>query len=409
MTKPRVLSADAARRIALAAQGFGAGNAPVTTVEDVDGWVRRLGAIQIDPLTVLTRAHYFPLYSRTGAYDRDLIDQAAWPTGKAERHLTEYWAHNTALIPIEDWPLFRFRMQELQYGRWDRGEGAVEKYPDAATGILGAVTDRGPMTAAALATEFATGERYAKQGWANVSVAKRICEQYLANGTFGVHGREEFHRSFDLAERVIPADVFSRKPSNEDAFVQLVRQASSALGVATAADLAEYYQLKPAQASSAIEKLTAAGELEPVAVEGWQDQAYVDPKATDPGRIEGSALISPFDSLLFSHDRIQRVFDFTYLLEVYVPPAKRQYGYYVYPLLVDGALVARVDLRHAPGEHGGEVVQVESAHIEAGCDAKTTAKALATQLDSLANWLGLDGVRVLDQGSLAQDLAKAVG
>jgi uncharacterized protein len=183
-------------------------------------------------------------------------------------------------------------------------------------------------------------------------------------------------------------------------------RAATALGVATEADIRDYFRLAPAQAKSAIAKLVADGELEVVEVDGWSAPAYLRVGQTIPRRDRGTALLCPFDPLIFFRPRVERLFGFHYRIEIYTPAAKRQYGYYVWPFLVDGELVGRVDLKT---DRAADTLHVVGAFVEPDRSPSRVAAALATELETMAGWLGLDRVTVGRRGDLVGELRSAVG
>ncbi|MDT5237039.1 MAG: uncharacterized protein QOF47_3026, partial [Mycobacterium sp.] len=194
--------------------------------------------------------------------------------------------------------------------------------------------------------------------------------------------------------------------SEDDAVRELTLRAASALGVATEADIRDYFRLAAGQAKPAIAKLVADGELERVDVDGWSNPAYLVAGQTIPRRDRGTALLCPFDPLIFFRPRIERLFDFHYRIEIYTPAPKRQFGYYVWPFLLDGRLVGRVDLK---AERTRDALHVVGAFTEAGEDKSRVATALAAELQSMASWLGLADVTVGERGDLAKELSRSLG
>ena len=208
-----------------------------------------------------------------------------------------------------------------------------------------------------------------------------------------------------LAERVLPAEVLAREVSEDDAVRELTLRAATALGVATEADIRDYFRLAAGQAKPAIAKLVADGELERVDVDGWSNPAYLVAGQTIPRRDRGTALLCPFDPLIFFRPRVERLFGFHYRIEIYTPASKRQYGYYVWPFLLDGELVGRVDLK---ADRAANALQVVGAFVEDGRPPSRVAEALAGELQTMAGWLGLAGVAVGNRGNLADALRATV-
>lgn len=214
--------------------------------------------------------------------------------------------------------------------------------------------------------------------------------------------RVAFSRYYDLAERVLPADVLATRIDEEDAIRELLRGSARALGIATVADLRDYYRLSASQTRPAVADLVDEGTLVPVMVRGWNEPAYLHSEMPVPRRARGTALLCPFDPLVFHRPRTERIFGFRYRLEIYTPEHKRVHGYYVYPFLLGGELVARVDLK---ADRAGDALCVPGAFVEEGADVGAVAEALAAELRAMANWLGLSDVVVGERGDLAAKLA----
>jgi uncharacterized protein len=238
------------------------------------------------------------------------------------------------------------------------------------------------------------------------SETKWVAEALFASGVLTTATRVGFARHYDLAERVLPAQVLDRRIPDDEAVRELTLRAATAIGVGTEADIRDYFRLSPKQAKPAIAELVTSGDLEPVEVEGWAAPAYLRAGQVVPGTDKGTALLCPFDPLIFFRPRVQRLFGFFYRVEIYVPAADRQYGYYVWPFLLDGRLVGRVDLK---ADRASETLQAIGAFIEPGESAAHVAAALAGELQSMASWLGLAKITVGDRGDLAGALSRALG
>jgi uncharacterized protein len=404
--RPGKLSVAQARRIAVAAQGFNEPkpNGPITRAH-LRRLISRIQVLQLDSVSVAVRAHYAPVYSRLGPYDRDVLDRAAWAhSARSPRLLVEYWAHEAALMAVDDWPLLRWRMGQYRHGRW--GTHIVKANPKLAEKIIAAVGELGPSTAGQIEAHLATAPRGPRgDWWGSRSDTKWVAEALFAAGTLTTATRVGFARHYDLAERVLPAEVVAREVTEEDAVRELVRRAATALGVATEPDIRDYFRLAPSQAKPAVAHLVADGELEPVEVDGWSVPAYLPVGQTIPRRDRGTALLCPFDPLIFFRPRVERLFDFHYRIEIYTPAAKRQFGYYVWPFLLDGELVGRVDLK---ADRSADALQVVGAFVEEGRPPSRVALPLAAELETMAGWLGLAGVTVGKRGDLAAELRKVV-
>ncbi|WP_280306713.1 winged helix-turn-helix domain-containing protein [Nocardia neocaledoniensis] len=393
------MNAAAARRIALAAQGFGKRRPANPNRRAVLDVVARTRLLQLDSVSAVVRAHYAPIFSRIGPYDRTLLERAAWSDSpRARRGLVEYWAHEAALIPVDDWPLLRWRMAEYRHGRWSGMRKVVERNPTLGKDILDVVTEVGAASAGEIERHLELDKPRPKGTWWNLSDTKMICEQLFAAGELSIARRAGFTRHYDLTERVVPADVREREIAEPDAVRELIRRSSRALGIGTETDLRDYYRLNRRQSAPAIAELVDAGELLPVEVAGWDALAYLHPEASTPRRVTGAALLCPFDPLIFFRPRTQRIFDFHYRIEIYTPEPKRVHGYYVFPFLLDGQLVGRVDLR---AERGNGRLLVPGAFAEPGHATAETAHALGGALREMADWLELDEVVIGERGDLA--------
>ncbi|MGF6882406.1 uncharacterized protein YcaQ [Nocardia sp. GAS34] len=404
----RTMTAAAARRTALAAQGFGAPRSGAAPTRRAIGRVwEKTQLLQLDSVSAVVRAHYAPVFSRIGAYDRELLDEAAWShSARRPRRLVEYWAHEAAVVPVEDWPLFRWRMAQYRNGRWGGARAVLERNPALPKDVLEVIGEFGPCTAAQVERHLELDRPRNKDHWGwNYSDTKVICEQLFAIGELSVDRRVGFQRHYDLTERVLPPQVLARQVSEPDAVRELVRRSATALGIATEPDLRDYYRLHRRQTEPAIADLLDAGELEPVQVDGWDRPAYLSAGARTPRRITGAALLCPFDPLIFFRSRTERIFDFHYRIEIYTPEHKRVHGYYVFAFLLDGELVARVDLR---AERPAGRLLVPGAFAEPGWDSAYIAAELARSLRELADWLELDAVEIGERGDLAGALRNAV-
>jgi uncharacterized protein len=397
------LTAAQARRVAVAAQGFAEPKprGPVTRAH-LRRLISRIQVLQLDSVSVAVRAHYAPVFSRLGAYDRDVLERAAWShSARSPRLLVEYWAHEAALMAVDDWPLLRWRMREYTHGRW--GTHIVKKHPRLADDVVAAVKELGPSTAGQIEAHLGAEQRGRKGPWWDRSDTKWVTEALFAAGVLTTATRVGFARHYDLTENVLPPEVVARQIDDGEAVRELTLRAASALGVGTEADIRDYFRLAPQQVKPALGKLVADGELERVDTEGWPAPAYLRAGQMVPRLDRGTALLCPFDPLIFFRPRVQRLFDFHYRIEIYVPAAKRQYGYYVWPFLLDGRLVARVDLK---AERTRDALHVVGAFAEDGQQRSRVVEALAPELATMASWLGLGDVTVGDRGDLAPALRR---
>ncbi|MBN9549917.1 MAG: YcaQ family DNA glycosylase [Alphaproteobacteria bacterium] len=390
------ISLAMARRIALGAQGFSdARPGGVPDRRHLARVLSRTGLLQIDSVSAVVRAHYMPLYSRLGPYPLALLDNAA--IGR-KRAVFEYWAHEASFLPVESYPLMRWRMQRAEQGdemylglaKWgrERKEMIDEIYRE--------VADRGPIAASDIEGHKGNG------GWWGWSEAKHAFEWLFWAGRITTAYRRGFERYYDLPERVLPQAVLDLPvPAVEDAHRELLRISARAHGIATYGDLRDYFRLAPGDTKDRIEELVEAGELLPVKVEGWDKPAYLHKDARFPRRIEARALLAPFDPVVFERTRTEKLFGFRYRIEIYTPAEKRQYGYYVLPFLLGDRIVARVDLR---ADRPASVLRVHAAYAEAGAPPETAAQ-LFDELKQMQGWLGLEAIEVTPAGDLGPALA----
>lgn len=394
----QTLSLAQARRAALHAQGFGAvANAPPSRVRMLDT-VRRIGLLQLDSVNVVVRSHYLPLFSRLGPYDTTVLDRASH---RGPRSLFEYWGHEASLIPVERQPLFRWRMDEARTGKgvWGGPSRIAREKPDFVRAVLDEIRDRGPLGAG----ELSQGGK-ASGSWWGWSEGKRAVEYLFWTGQLTSAGRRGFERLYDLPERIIPHAVLSTPdPARADAHRALLEIAARACGVATEPDLRDYFRLSPADGKARTQDLVDAGILQPVHVEGWTQPAFLHRDARIPRTMNASALLSPFDSLIWFRKRTERLFGFHYRLAFYTPKHKRTHGYYVMPVLQGDRLVARVDLK---ADRKAGLLLVQAGHCEAGLDEKIVSPQLTIRLRALASWLGLDDIRMTAQSALLRELRR---
>lgn len=364
--------------------------------------MERLGVLQIDSVNVFARSHYLPLFSRLGAYDSELLDRLFLAR---TTHYVEYLAHEATFMPAEDWALWRFRMDDFRR-RWESPDSWATQNARTLAWVKDELRDRGPLRPAQLRAD-APRQRGNWWDWDDV---KLTLEHLWRVGEVAVSGRRGFERRYALEEQVIPADVRAREVPRADAIRELVRRAAQSYGVATEADLADYYRLRDRDAvRRSIDDLVDAGELRPVQVRGWERAgrplaAWMHRDAVIPRRVDAAAILTPFDPVVWFRDRALRVFDLDYRIEIYVPAAKRRFGYYSLPVLVGDRVVARVDLK---ADRASSTLQVQSAWWEPQSRPEDV-DAIAAELALAASWQGLENVSVSGWGDASDAVAGAL-
>ncbi|MEM7651864.1 MAG: crosslink repair DNA glycosylase YcaQ family protein [Pseudomonadota bacterium] len=400
----QTLSRKQARRLALAAQGFGQ-----SSRSGNNGWAamkRSLShpvILQIDSVSALVRSHYVPLYSRLGNYETAMLDKRAFmPNDKArkKRHFFEYWAHEASLVPMSLHPLFRWRMANAADHKGIYGGIAkfARENADYVRSVLDHVRREGPVAVSDLADP---GERSGP--WWGWQKGKTALEYLFWTGDVSTASRRGFERIYDVPDRIIPTDILNQQtPSAHDAIVQLLESASKAMGVATRADLRDYFRLPVEETDQGLRTLLELGIVEQILVEGWQKPAYIHRDAVFPKRLSTRCFLSPFDNLVWNRDRTERLFSFKYRLEFYTPEPKRKFGYYVMPFLLGDRLVGRVDLRANRTER---ILSVNAAFSEQGERPEKLQSALCEEIELLASWLDLETIKLGERGDLAAVLA----
>lgn len=397
------LSAAQARRLAIAAQGFTRARPSAASARHLHRVMDRLGVLQIDSVNVFARSHYLPMFSRLGSYDPALLDRVFH---SRTSHYVEYLAHEATFIPVEDWPLWRFRMDDFR-ARWSGPDSWMSTNARTLLWVMDELRDRGPLRPADLRAD-APRER---GGWWDWDDVKLALEHLWRTGDVAISGRKGFERSYALAERVIPEAILSREVTREDAIRELTRRAARSSGVATQSDLADYHRIRDrAAVSRSIADLVDAGELVPTAVRGWERAgrplpAWRHRDAVLPRRVDAAALLTPFDPVVWFRDRALRAFELDYRIEIYVPAEKRRYGYYSLPVLVGDRIVARVDLK---AQRATSTLQIQSAWWEPQAKPTEDAERVAAELALAASWQGLADISVSGWGTASDDLYAAL-
>jgi uncharacterized protein YcaQ len=390
------ISPASARRIALAAQGFGTPHPETVGTRQLTRLIRRLGVLQIDSVNVFERSHYLPVFARLGAYDKSLLDKL---TFARRGPYTEYLGHVATFLPTADYPLFGFRRERMQakYGRhpW------VLAHQPMLDWVLRELAEKGPMPASRMEHE----DNVRKGPWWGWSDVKQALEFLFDWGVVVSAGRVNFERVYALPEQIIPAPLLNARIEKDEAIRELVRRSSRALGIGTVKHLADYYRLFNAETKAAVHELADAGELRRVTVPGWSSPAYLDAAARIPRRVSAAALLSPFDPVVWERTRALELFGFHYRIEIYTPLAKRVFGYYTLPVLIDEALAGRIDLK---SDRQNGVLRVQSAWHEAGAPPGMEER-LVPLLRATAAWQGLGEIEVMDRGDAARSLAGELG
>lgn len=394
----QTVSPNQARRIALAAQGLGRATPTATGTRQLNLMIERLGLLQLDSVNVFERSHYLPLFARLGGYDKTLLDRLVF--GRGSRYL-EYWAHEAAIIPAEAWPLFRWRMEAMRDRYGSTAEGWVRSNGPMLDWLRAELAGRPSVAASEIQHDSGKGAG----GWWGWSAVKTGLEYLFQFGEVVSAGRTRFERRYALASQALPPALLDRHVSREDAIRTLVSDSARAHGIGTIPDFADYYRIKNEPAKAAVADLVDAGELLPVVVPGWNRPAFLHRDARIPRRIEATALLSPFDPVVWDRARAERLFGFRYRIEIYTPASQRVFGYYSLPMLIDDRLVGRVDLKN---DRQNRVLRVQSAWTEPNAPSETAAR-LAVLLCETALWQGLDSIKVMDRGDLAGGLAAELG
>ncbi len=359
--------------------------------------MQRLAVLQLDSVNVFERSHYLPVFARLGSYDKTALDALTFTKNAP---YVEYWAHQAALIPVDSWPLWGWFQQRERAGTgrtktWARSNQKMIDF------LLAELAEKGPLPASAI--EHESNKRNGPWwGWSDV---KRGLEVLFFRGEVAVAGRNRFERLYDLAHRRLPARVLGHDIPEDDAMRELVRLGSVALGIGSVRDIADYWRLPQAETKLAIRDLVDSGDLAPVSVPGWDVPAYLHTTARIPRKIETAALLSPFDPIVWERARALRMFGFHYRIEIYTPAPKRRFGYYTLPVLIDEALVGRIDLKT---DRQNGVLRVQSAWRE-GHLADGLEPRIAELLRNTAAWQGMGGIEVVARGDLADALAVELG
>ena len=386
------LSAKQAKLLALHACGLD--SRQDKTVLDV---ITRFGMLQIDSVNVFERAHYMPLFSRLGSYDKNELDSL---TGGKNPTLIEYWAHQASFIKTEDFPLFDWRMQWYR----DRASlaGSFEKEnKKLISWIKAELLANGPITS----SQFEHEENKRQGSWWGWSNVKRALERMIFQGELIAAGRQNFSRIYALPEQVIPTKILNKSVDHIKAQEQLISNASRLMGVGTVKDIANVYCQNATEVKPILASLLEQGVIQEVKVESWKDKAFIHKDFIDFNFKEIkptlTTVLSPFDPLTWQRERALRIFNFDYRIEIYTPEPKRIYGYYSLPTLHRDNLVARIDLK---SDRQNKTLLVQSAWHEKHLTSKevaTSAKAISKHLVEVRKWQGLESIESKGKGNFA--------
>jgi uncharacterized protein len=361
--------------------------------------VDRLGLLQVDSVNVFERAHYMPLFSRLGKFDKTELESAM---GGFHPQLIEYWAHEASIVRLENWPLYRWRMnayRDKYATKWGM-EAGNKKLVEQITSQLQA---NGPMTSG----QFETDAHQRKGSWWGWSDLKNALEYMFLVGDLVSGGRDSFKRLYALPEQILPQSILDHMPSDADAKKKLFLQAARAIGVGTYADIADWHRMSPTTNKKFFAELVEAGELLEVRVDGWAQPGYVNAATSLEGldaKTPGArtTILSPFDPVCWKRDRIERMFGFEYRIEIYTPEPKRQFGYYTLPILHNRDLVGRIDLK---SDRQGRKLLAQASWHESKLNDREVAslsKELNKHLKVVQSWQGLNETVVRPRGNLAE-------
>ena len=392
------ISAEEARLISLNAQGFSykrtAGKASASELNSV---MDAMKVVQLDAVPIVVRTQYLPFFSRLGNYDMNLYEEIAY---KKDQWF-ELWAHEASIAPVKNEPFFRFIKERAKRGDTWKGLYKVAKeQPEYVKTVLKEVEQRGPLEAKHL-----NDPRYINQsGWGSRSVGQLALNWLYRIGEVGIRRGKNFEKKYDLITNIVPTEVLSRpSPTEEESLKELYLWAASAMGVATARDIQDYFRTRSANTPTLLEELVEEGLLRKVAVEGWGLESFAPSDFGTVKQISPTCVLSPFDPITWNRERLKRIFNFDYKLEIYKPKSKREFGYYVMPFMHNGQIVARVDLanRRQTG-----VLEILGAFCEPSFDREAISKPLWEEISLLATFVGCSAIEIKRRGNLHQPLNK---
>ena len=390
------LSAEEARKISLNAQGFSyKRTADKASASELNFVMDAMKVVQLDAVPIVVRTQYLPFFSRLGNYDMSLYEEIAYK----EDQWFELWAHEASIAPVKNEPFFRFIKERAKRGDTWKGLYKVAKEePEYVKTVLKEVEQRGPLEAKHL-----NDPRYINQsGWGSRSVGQLALNWLYRIGEVGIRRGKNFEKKYDLITNIVPSEVLSRpSPTEEESLKELYLWAASAMGVASARDIQDYFRTRSANTPTLLAELVEEGLLRKVAVEGWGLESFAPSDFGTVKKISPTCILSPFDPITWNRERLRRIFNFDYKLEIYKPKSKREFGYYVMPFMHNGQIVARVDLanRRQTG-----VLEILGAFCEPSFDREAISKPLWEEISLLATFVGCSAIEIKRRGNLHQPL-----
>ena len=388
------LTAEEARRINLGAQGFShKRTSDEANASELDSIMNSMKVVQLDAVPIVVRTQYLPFFSRLGNYKMSLYEEIAYKQDK----WFELWAHEASIAPVKNEPFFRFLKDRAKRGdTWKGLYKVATEEPAYVKAVLEEVKQRGPLEAKHL-----NDPRYLKQsGWGSRSVGQLALNWLYRIGEVGIRRGNNFEKKYDLISNIVPSEILSLpSPTEEESLKKLYLWATSAMGVASARDIQDYFRTRSSNTSTLLQELVEEGLLMKVAVEGWGLESFATSGFDIPKKISPTCVLSPFDPITWNRERLRRIFDFDYKLEIYKPKSKREFGYYVMPFMHNGQIVARVDLanRRQTG-----VLEVLGAFCEPSYDRGTVTKPLWEEISLLAAFVGCSAIKIKRRGNLSQ-------
>ena len=392
------LSAEEARLISLNAQGFSyKRTANKASASELNSVMDAMKVVQLDAVPIVVRTQYLPFFSRLGNYDMSLYEEIAYK----EDQWFELWAHEASIAPVKNEPFFRFIKERAKRGDTWKGLYKVAKEePEYVKTVLKEVEQRGPLEAKHL-----NNPRYINQsGWGSRSVGQLALNWLYRIGEVGIRRGRNFEKKYDLITNIVPSKVLSLpSPTEDESLKELYLWAASAMGVASARDIQDYFRTRSAKTPTLLAELVEEGLLRKVAVEGWGLESFAPSDFGTVKQISPTCVLSPFDPITWNRERLRRIFNFDYKLEIYKPKSKREFGYYVMPFMHNGQIVARVDLanRRQTG-----VLEILGAFCEPSFDREAISKPLWEEISLLATFVGCSAIEIKRRGNLSQALNK---